>query len=242
LRYAIISDIHSNLEALTTVLTHIENNKVDNILCLGDIVGYGPNPNECVELVKSNCSIIIAGNHDVACIDISEAKYFNSFAKQAIFWTGENLWDSSRSFISQLPLHEEIENVYLVHASPDNPADWNYVSSSVEAKFSFLYFSNQICFIGHSHVPLIYVKTDDNKVIEKKKDYLTIESNERYLINIGSVGQPRDNNPDAAYAILDTDKKEYQLVRLPYDYEETQQKMLEQKLPSFLIERLRNGR
>ena len=242
MRYAIISDIHSNLEALTTVLAHIENNKVDNILCLGDIVGYGPNPNECVELVKSNCLKVIAGNHDVACIDISEAEYFNYFAKQAIFWTGDNLTDSSRSFISQLPLHEEIENAYLVHASPDNPADWNYVTSIVEAKFSFLYFDNQICFIGHSHVPIIYVKTVDNKVNESEKNYLTIETNERYLINIGSVGQPRDNNPDAAYAILDTDKKEYQLIRVPYDYKETQKKMVEQNLPFFLIERLRNGR
>ncbi|MFX0139106.1 MAG: metallophosphoesterase family protein, partial [Candidatus Hodarchaeota archaeon] len=181
MRYAIISDIHSNLEALTAVLNHIENNKVDKILCLGDLIGYGPNPNECVEIVKSNCSLIIAGNHDFACIEESEIEYFNPFAKQAIFWTIDNLSDSAYSFISQLKLYEKVDNIYLVHASPENPSMWNYILSIDQAILNFSCFDTQICFIGHTHVPRIFVETNDNNYFVKKESSFKIKDEERYL-------------------------------------------------------------
>lgn len=242
MRYAIISDIHSNLEALTAVLSHIKNNKVDKILCLGDIVGYGPNPNECAALVKSTSALSILGNHDFACIEQSEIEYFNQFARQAVYWTIENLSEISYSFISQLPLCENIDNFYLVHASPDQPSHWNYILSIDQAIYNFSYFDAQICLIGHSHIPVIFVETTQKNYLIKRESYLKINKGERYLINIGSVGQPRDYNPNAAYALLDTTTKEFHLYRVPYDFKKTQQKMRKKGLPDFLIERLGTGR
>jgi len=242
LRYAIISDIHSNLEALTAVLTRIDEIGVDKILCLGDIIGYGPNPNECVEKVQSCCTDVILGNHDFACLDESEIRYFNRFASDAIYWTIDNLTDAVFDYVAQLPISKKLENINIVHASPENPEEWRYVLSINQATPNFSYFDTQICFIGHSHVPIIFVKRDNGypDIIEENK--VQLKDNERYLINVGSVGQPRDANPKAAWALLDTDKKEYQLIRVAYDFTITQGKMLEQKLPYFLIERLASGR
>jgi len=242
LRYAIISDIHSNLEALSAVLSQIDTNQVDEIICLGDIVGYGPNPNECITLVKQNCSIIIAGNHDYACINESETEYFNYFAKQAIFWTIEHLTDESYKFLSSLRLDYHVENVYLVHASPENPSLWNYILSIEQAIYNFSYFENKICFIGHSHIPIVFSETEDNGYSISKETKFKINEDERYLINVGSVGQPRDLNSRAAYAVLDTIRNEYQLYRVTYNYLETQQKMVKNQLPQFLVDRLGNGR
>ena len=125
MRYAIISDIHGNIEALNAVFDHIETKDVDEIICLGDIVGYGPNPNECIELVKSGCSKVILGNHDYACYQESELEYFNNYARQAIYWTIDTLTESAYSFISKLPLQQKFDNFYLVHSSPANPKDFD---------------------------------------------------------------------------------------------------------------------
>lgn len=242
MRYAIISDIHGNLEAFKIVLRELEKEHVDKIFCLGDIVGYGPNPNECIELVRKNCEIILTGNHDYACIEQTELKYFNRFAKQAIEWTVANLSKKNLSFISELPYDESIEQFFLVHANPHTPESWDYILSIDDAIFNFSKFDEQICFIGHSHRPIIYIENNNQKYTASDERELDIHQDCRYIINVGSVGQPRDNNPAAAFGIIDTTTQTYELVRVGYNIEETYKKMISSDLPVFLADRLLTGK
>lgn len=245
LRYAIISDIHSNLEALQSVLNKIEDEKVDKIVCLGDIVGYGPNPNECLALVQQHCEIILTGNHDFACIESSELFYFNNFAKEAIEWTVNELPPEHLTFIAKLPFVGEIEDYYLVHSNPHDPRSWDYILYLDEAIYNFSKFTNKICFIGHSHYPVIYLEYFDNNRLKynlKNDTKIQLYQNNRYIINVGSVGQPRDGNPAAAFGIVDTSRQTYQLVRVEYDINKIYQKMMSGGLPQFLAERLFTGR
>jgi len=247
LRYAIISDIHSNLEALQAVLKTIEQENIDKIVCLGDVVGYGPDPNECIELVQQHCEIILTGNHDFACIENSELFYFNQYAAKAVEWTVTVLSDENLQYLAKLPLVGEIENFYLVHSSPFEPQTWDYILSLDEAIFNFSRFNNdaKICFIGHSHQPVIYiqyVENGDEKYTLKTVNQIQLEENSRYIINVGSVGQPRDNNPDAAYGIVDTAIQKYELKRVSYDVNKTFKKMISLGLPQFLADRLLIGR
>lgn len=242
MRYAIISDIHSNLEALTAVYNDIKKQAVEEILCLGDIVGYGPNPNECIEIVRAECSVVITGNHDYACLERSEVEHFNVFASQSIFWTIEVLSDLALIYLAELPFEKKVANFNLVHASPDNPSVWNYILTLDQAIYNFSYFDEQVCFVGHTHKPTIFVETEGKEYSRERKKHIKINKDERYLINVGSVGQPRDSNAAASYAIFDTDNMEYELRRVNYDFRKTQKKMMESNLPNFLIERLASGR
>lgn len=241
MNYAIISDIHGNLEALQSVLKDIEGKKVDSILCLGDVVGYGPNPNECVKLIKEKADIILAGNHDHAPLGKIDISYFNPWARSAIEWTREELTDESREFLLSLPLKTEVDGFTIVHATPYNPQEWNYIITIGDAIKNFPEFKDQICFIGHSHVPMgiSLSQSDDCRVL--KDNPLKLNEKLRYIINIGSVGQPRDGNPQAAFGIYDNSKMEYMLCRIDYDITETQRKINESELPPFLAERLEVG-
>lgn len=245
LRYAIISDIHSNLEALQAVLKKIDEEKIDKIVCLGDIVGYGPNPNECIELIQQHCEIILTGNHDFACIENSELFYFNQFAKQAIEWTLTVISNDKLEIIANLPLNGRIENYYLVHSNPYDPSSWDYILSIDDAIYNFSKFNEKICFIGHSHYAIIYseyVENDNLKYNLTLNSRIELDQNSRYIINVGSVGQPRDGNPDAAFGILDSTDQIYELKRISYDINKTFQKMTSLGLPQFLAERLLVGR
>lgn len=245
MRYAIISDIHSNLEALQAVLKTIEQEKIDKILCLGDIVGYGPNPNECIELVQQHCEIILTGNHDFACIENSELFYFNQYAKQAIEWTLTVLNNDNLQYLTDLPFNAIAEDFYLVHANPYDPKTWDYILSLDEAIYNFPKFDERICFIGHSHHPIIYFEYLDNAELKynlKLSSKIEIEPNKRYIINVGSVGQPRDGNPDAAFGIIDTATSSYELKRTSYNINQTCQKMMSAGLPQFLADRILIGR
>jgi len=247
LRYAIISDIHSNIEALQAVLKTIEQENIDKIVCLGDIVGYGPDPNECIELIQQHCEIILTGNHDFACIESAELFYFNQYAAKAVEWTVAVLTKENLDFLAKLPLDGKIENFYLVHSSPFEPRSWDYILSLDDAEFNFSKFdeANQICFIGHSHHPVIYVEylENDYKYYRQLPDQKTqLKEDERYIINVGSVGQPRDYNPDAAYGIVDTTAQVYELKRVHYDVNKTFKKMVSVGLPQFLADRLLIGK
>ncbi len=242
MRYAIISDIHSNLEALKTVLLEIEKEQVDKIFCLGDIVGYGPYPNECIELVKKNCEIILAGNHDYACIDRDELMYFNRFAKEAIEWTLSVLTKENIKFISELPFQSVRNNFCMVHSNPYRPESWEYILDLDEAIFNFSKFNEQICFIGHSHRPIVFLESDEQKYSTLEDSKVFINSNFRYIINVGSVGQPRDNNPAAAFSLFDTSEQSSELIRVGYDVEKTCTKMKKLGLPQFLADRLLTGK
>ncbi|RMF68269.1 MAG: metallophosphoesterase [Calditrichaeota bacterium] len=241
MKYAIISDIHGNLEALDSVLAEIDKRGADTIVCLGDIVGYGPNPNECVETVKSRAEITLAGNHDYAPLGKLDLSYFNPWARRAIEWTAEHLTEDSISFLQNLPLRAELDGFTIVHSTPLEPDQWNYITTIGEAVSNFAEFDSQICFIGHSHVPTVIAVDEKQDFRVLKDNPLEIRDQLRYIINVGSVGQPRDFNPRAAFGLYDNEEKRFELVRVPYNIGETQSKILSSGLPAFLAERLELG-
>jgi diadenosine tetraphosphatase ApaH/serine/threonine PP2A family protein phosphatase len=232
-RLAIISDIHSNLQALTRVFELIDDQSVDQIVCLGDMVGYGGNPNECVQLIRERCGIILRGNHDAAAIDSSVADSFTKNARIAATWTRGQLEEENRAFLETLPLTANLDGALFVHASPYEPGSWYYVLSEEEVEAAFRSFSESICFIGHSHFPGIFSEDGPVRSVTKES---------RYLVNVGSVGQPRDGDPRLSYGIFDSDSWTYRNFRGEYDIEGASQKILTAGLPRALAERLFLGR
>ncbi len=241
MKYAIISDIHGNLEALESVLEDIERQRVDAILCLGDIIGYGPNPNECVSIIKRMAQISLAGNHDYAPLGKIDITYFNQWARNAIHWTAGRLTPASVEFLLSLPLIKKLNNFTIVHATPEDPEEWDYITTVDDAIKNFPAFDGQVCFIGHSHVPLVVAMNDRQEFRIIRDNPFIFREDERYIINVGSVGQPRDLNPKAAYAIFDSEEKRYELKRIPYNFKKTQSKIIEAGLPEFLALRLERG-
>ncbi|MFQ5706292.1 MAG: metallophosphoesterase family protein [bacterium] len=241
MRYAIISDIHGNLEALQRVLEEIETRNIGEILCLGDVVGYGPNPNECVEIVRKHAKITLAGNHDYAPLGRLDLSYFNPWARSAVEWTGEELTPASTEFLMNLPLMAQMDGFAIVHATPLNPEEWNYITTVGDAVINFPEFQGQVCFIGHSHVPLNIVMNGNGACDVEKQNPMPLLEGKRYIINVGSVGQPRDFNSKASFGVYDSDEKVFELVRTVYDLASTQKKIRDAGLPDFLAERLARG-
>lgn len=253
--FAIISDVHANLDALHAVLDEIKKHKPDAVWFLGDVVGYGPEPDECVEVLKKEAQIILAGNHDRAVAGLTDIEYFNPYAKSAIEWTIENMKDENKVFLKSLPVIRYLKDediypvrkkppldfsngVYLVHSSPKEPEQWHYILNTWDAYINFHFFSERVCFVGHSHHPFIAELTAEDKVFFYK-DYAEIKEGCRYIVNAGSVGQPRDGNPLAAYALLG--RNSIEIKRVSYDIVSTQNKMRDAGLPSYLINRLSRG-
>jgi len=239
-RYAIISDIHSNLEALRAVLEHA--GVVDGVWCLGDIVGYGPNPNECIELVRARGALCVVGNHDYAAIGRLDTADFNPDAATAAYWTGRQLTPENRRYLEELPIQLTQGDFTLVHGSPRYPI-WEYILSAYVASLNLDHFQTQFCLIGHSHIPSVFRCPEGERrcEVEELLPKLSLQTLDRLIINPGGVGQPRDGDPRAAYAILDTDARILYHFRVPYDIAMTQQKMREAGLPRRLIERLSYG-
>lgn len=239
---AVISDVHANLEALQAVLFDIEKRgiKKQNIFFLGDAVGYGPSPNECVQLLKKHAKIIIAGNHDWGVLGLTDIAYFNPNARAAIVWTREVITPENRLILEEALLLKRLkkQNAFLVHASPKEPEEWHYILTLFDAETNFEHFTERLCFIGHSHLPFIVTRLPSGELVISKEE-AELDPAHRFIINAGSVGQPRDGDPRASYAILGKDK--VQLVRVPYDIAETQSKMARVNLPLPLIERLSRG-
>lgn len=239
-RYAVISDVHSNTEALRSVLRDINKRQVRDIFFLGDAVGYGPGPNEAVSLLESECKIIIAGNHDWGVLGLTETWSFNEYARAALDWTRGALTADNYETLRTSPLKSEISgmDITLVHATPFEPEKWHYLLTLSDAEINFKYMHTDICFIGHSHRPFILELSPSGELkTDKRKMHKTEGS--RYIINTGSVGQPRDGDPRACYALVDDAGIE--LVRVVYDILSTQKKMSEAGLPHALIERLSYG-
>ncbi len=235
MKIGIISDIHSNLEALQTVLNFLSG-EVDQIYCLGDVVGYGPNPNECVDLIRDHCVKVLMGNHDYAAIGKANIEYFNDFARMATYWTRKQLTDDSKTYLQGLPFTHQTDQFVMVHASPTNPAHWYYVLSDEEARIEMQAFSQPLCFIGHSHVPVVYSNSEIIKQAE-----VSFEQNKKYIVNVGSVGQPRDRDPRSCVVIYDTEAHHIRYHRLEYDVHTTYKRIIEAGLPNFLAERLLIG-
>lgn len=240
--YAIISDVHANLEALRAVLAEIEKEDIDSLLFAGDCVGYGPDPNECVELLMTKASRMIAGNHDWGAVGLTEVSNFNVYARAAIEWTRDTLSRQNISSLCDLPLTERVitdSGIFLVHGTPKEPDQWHYFSFEYDAKVDFRYFDEQICFLGHSHVPFIVEQSPQGKT-RSLYARAAVKDNCRYIVNAGSVGQPRDGNPDASFVLFKDDVIE--IIRVSYDIVVTQEKMKRAGLPAYLIERLAVGR
>jgi diadenosine tetraphosphatase ApaH/serine/threonine PP2A family protein phosphatase len=242
MRRAFISDIHSNIEALEAVLDDIEKQSVDETICLGDIVGYGATPNECTEIVRKRIRITLLGNHDAAAVKLLDTQLFNSHAKFAIEWTSRRLTKVNREFLVSLPLTGLEDKFTLVHATPYEPGKWYYITSLEEAAFNFQHFETAVGLVGHTHIPLIVI-LDKKSVYAHQSDRINLRRpGGRYLINVGSVGQPRDRNPKACYAVYDDGSGDFFFRRVAYDIPKTQSRMRRAGLPEFLITRLAEGR
>jgi predicted phosphodiesterase len=243
MRYAIISDIHGNAEALQAVLNDIKTRAIDSIICIGDIVGYYPDPESCVEMVRNNATLCVAGNHDYAAIGRIDTQNFTYYAFAAMEWTKQNISERAKEFLRSLPLTIEKDNMFFTHSSPSNPQDWSYVfPDSEEAVFeAFNSLVFQMNFIGHTHWPSIMIQENDRIILHAEHSIKTDKQN-FYLINVGSVGQPRDFDSRSSYSVYDSETGEVVIHRIVYDYAVTQRKIKENRLPLFLSERLEKGR
>lgn len=242
MRYGIFSDIHSNLEALDAVIEAYRKEKIDRYLCVGDVVGYASSPKECIEKIRMLAMITVAGNHDWASVNLISTDYFNPLAKEAVSWTQRNLDEGGRYFLEGLQLVYKNEDLTIVHGSLDKPGDFSYMTDGGIAFRTFELLETDICFVGHTHVPGVFIKSENNHIRYREDNNISIRQDSKYIINVGSVGQPRDVNPNAAYCIYDTDKKSVEIKRISYDIQAARQKIINEGLPKFLGERLLIGR
>jgi predicted phosphodiesterase len=225
MRIGIFSDVHANLPALDAVLKAVKEAHVDVIYCLGDTVGYGPFPNECIDLVREQCAVVLKGNHDSGLIGETPVEDFNQYGLAAIEWSQKQVTEDRKEFLRNLPLMDVRDNITLAHASPLRPAEWMYVLTMRSARENFTAFSTELCFIGHTHVPVII---NENLTVDAER------KPGRSIINVGSVGQPRDGNPDGSTG-------EYKLHRIAYDIKKTASAIKKVGLPEYLAKRLYQG-
>ncbi len=242
MRYGFFSDVHSNLEALKVVVKDFQKEKLDQVFFLGDAVGYGPDPNECTSIIDQVAQVKLMGNHDYAALGLIETNLFNEYAQKSMEWTASVLTEKSLKTLSRFAMDHRFDQSYLVHSTPKEPQEWNYIFDLDDAEENFNFFNKQICMIGHSHFPAIIKKYDDRHCFLHQKTQTKVEKGFKYIINIGSVGQPRDGSNLACYLVYDTKKQIATLKRLPYDFKKTQAKMEKRGLPRFLIDRLAVGR
>ncbi len=250
MKIAILSDVHGNLEALTAVLEDLEGRSVDRICFLGDAVGYGADPESCIETLARSAFRSVAGNHDLAAAaDRQALGRFHEDAAASIRWTRDALTSKAKERLRQLPMEWRGEGVHLVHGSPCRPDRWEYVLSAKDAERGFGASESRVIFVGHSHVPAAYVEVERKRLftgvmrrIEAADPaFLRLDPRYRYLLNVGSVGQPRDGDPRAAYAIFEPEAGGYTLLRVAYDVERAAGKIRRAGLPEALAQRLETG-
>lgn len=238
MRYGIFSDVHGNVEALEMIEAALRNEKLDECFCLGDIVGYGANPSECIAKVKKIASVIIAGNHDWAVAGKFDIENFTQDAKDAILWTHRTLSIEEKRFLFNLPLIYKENNFTLVHGTLSVPEEFNYVLDVSDAEENLQIQDTSFCFVGHSHIPEIYV-SDAGVVLRQKSQRIKAD---KCLVNVGSVGQPRDGDNRASYCIFDSDKKTVSINRVRYNVKGARDKILAAGLPSLIAYRLLEGK
>jgi len=239
-KYAILGDIHSNLEALTVVLKDAEEHGVTDFVCVGDIVGYNADPVPCLEKIHEISAMTVQGNHDHYCSNSVRLADFHPLAARVVDWTRAQLSEEQLGYLRNLDLTARVGGFTIVHSTLDMPEKWGYVFDTLEAEANFSYQATSLCFYGHTHLPIVFDK--DRLVSRKRYKKLLLELGRRYLINVGSVGQPRDGDPRAAYVIYTPRAKEIELRRLEYDIKATQEKVRDAGLPERLARRLELGR
>jgi diadenosine tetraphosphatase ApaH/serine/threonine PP2A family protein phosphatase len=241
MRTLVISDIHANLIALEAVLA--DAGQFNAAWCLGDLVGYGPNPNECVERISQLPNLqCVLGNHDAAAVDSIEVDAFNPEARKTVLWTRERLFPVNKEYLKGLPERINLEFITLVHGSPYRPV-WEYLLDTRTATISFEFFDTPYCFVGHTHLPVLYHLPDTRVIaqliVPEHISQMTLAP--RAILNPGSVGQPRDRDPRAAYAILDLPDYTWEWHRVEYDIQSVQEQMRLENLPERHITRLSAG-
>lgn len=238
MKYALISDIHANLEAFSSVLAEIDRSGVEKIICLGDIVGYGADPNACVEIVRERNITSILGNHDAAACGLYEPTHFNPAARHAVLWTRTELTRENNEFLRNLPDRIVIDNFLAVHGAISDPD--KYIISAYDAEPEFALLDKQdICFFGHTHVAVCYA-LENKHVREITGPEIEFADGVKYLVNPGGVGQPRDGDPRASFIIYDSEgRAEYR--RIAYDIQTAQEKIINKGLNRMLAERLSYG-
>lgn len=240
MRYLILADVHSNLEAFAALLAAAEaEGEIEEIWCLGDMVGYGPDPHHCLQLLRRYPHICVAGNHDLAAIGRIDTSQFNAAAAAAARWTAEHLAVEDREYLEALPLKLERGDFTLVHGSPREPV-WEYLLSPEEARASLAYFTTRFCLIGHSHIPLLFEFRDSRCQLSLLPPSLPLGRN-RMILNPGGAGQPRDQDPRASFVIYDSEASHLRHFRVAYPVATTQEKMRRLGLPHSLADRLSYG-
>ena len=240
MRYAILADIHANLEALEVVLEDVKQQKCTHSVCLGDVVGYGANPKECLDIIRGMNIPVVKGNHDEYIGLDDDPEGFNDAAAEAVTWTRKQLTEEDRQWLRDLKYFRLAANFSIVHATLDAPQRWGYVFDKLEAAASFTYQNTPVCFFGHTHVPVAFVR--DTTVRGGTYSKFRVEPGKKYFVNVGSIGQPRDGNPRAAYVVYDLTQQTIELRRLDYDIKKAQQKILAAGLPERLALRLAMGK
>jgi len=251
MRYAVLSDIHANLEALSAVMEFLASQRIDRYLCLGDMMGYGADPSACLARLKACDAVLVGGNHDLACVGKFDLQWFNDAAKAAILWTRDQLSFEELNDLRRLLLTETVGPCTLVHGTLRHPERFEYLVDVAQAIDTMRICSTALCLVGHTHIPcvieyqrparrltrILTATSDLTDVVFEDRD-----PSLRFLLNPGSVGQPRDGDPRASVAVIDTDRKRASIHRMPYDVALAQRKIRDAGLPGFLADRLAMGR
>ncbi|MEK6238529.1 MAG: metallophosphatase family protein [Planctomycetales bacterium] len=241
MRYGVFGDVHSNLEALQSVVDAMQAEGVGRFLCLGDLVGYGADPSACVDLVRELEAVTVLGNHDAAVVGIIDSFEFNVFARAAVDWSRHSLSPDQAQYLKDLNYVEVLSDDLLIfHATLTNPEEFDYLESEAQAETNFDLMESRVGFFGHTHVPMLF-EGGPEEAYYLDADEVATRQDRKYLVNPGSVGQPRDGRPAAAFAIYDDEAETVSLRRVEYDVETTQDKILNAGLPEFLAERLGHG-
>ena len=240
MRIAVLSDIHGNLEALEAVLAEVDRLGIERLYSLGDIVGYGPSPAACVEIVRRRAAVSLTGNHDAAVVGRTPLDEFNEFARWAVNWTMSHLDPGQAEYLRSLPYAHRTPDLVLVHASPIEPERWHYIHGMADIEEHFAAFAERLCFVGHSHRPGVFAIRGDHGAA-RRGEREALRPGLRYLVNAGSVGQPRDRDPRASYVIYDAANECVEVRRVIYPVERTQERMRAAGIPAFLIDRLAAG-
>ncbi|HEY1171234.1 MAG TPA: metallophosphoesterase family protein [Verrucomicrobiae bacterium] len=240
MKYAILADIHGNLEALQVVLEDCKAQGATHYACLGDVVGYNANPKECLDIIRGMGMPCVKGNHDEYCSTDTALDGFNAHAAEAVEWTRQQLSDEDRQWLRDLKYLRLVANFTIVHATLDVPQRWGYVFDKLAAAASFTYQNTSVCFFGHTHVPVAFIR--DTVVRGGTYSKFKVEPGRKYFVNVGSIGQSRDGVAKATYVIYDMNEGTIELRRLDYDIPTTQRKIIDAGLPPRLAERLALGK
>lgn len=242
MRYGIFSDAHSNIEALDAVINGYAGESIDRYLCVGDLVGYGANPNECVDRVRGLSAVSIAGNHDWACIGKLSTDYFNPYAREAVEWTAKLLDGPHVRYLESLQLIFQEDDLTLVHGTLDEPAAFHYCLDEDGARDTFNVLAERICFVGHSHVAGIFIRDAKGKIRYTTQTPIVLQPGYSYVVNVGSVGQPRDGDHRASFCVYDSSESSVAIQRVGYDVALARKKIIHAGLPEMLGDRLLTGR